>query len=78
MILDPQRRHIDLIPVTVATASPLTVTFPDGSTHSAMGVVGLSYGTSGAYAAFWPHGGTPIVFPVGTTSSTGAVIDGNA
>lgn len=70
---------IRLMPVTVATVSPLTVTFPDGSTHAAMGIVGTSYTAgSGIYAAIFQQGQPPIVLPLGTTGGTDNVIDGNA
>lgn len=69
---------IRLLPVKVATTSPLTVTLPDGATVPAIGIEGLSYPTSGKFLAIWGEGQPPIVLPSGTTASTGTVIDGNA
>lgn len=54
-----------MFPVTVASTGPLRVTFPDGSTHRAVAVTGLTYSTSGTYVAVWQQPAMPLVFPVG-------------
>lgn len=64
--------------VRVAAVSPLTVTFSDGSTHNALGVVGQSYPVNQLCTALWAQGQMPTVWPVGTTGGTDNVIDGNA
>lgn len=66
-------------PVKVTGTAPLTVTFPDGSSHRGLGIVGLTYSsTAGTYIASHQDGGIPVVFPTGTTTGTDTVIDGNA
>jgi hypothetical protein len=53
------------LPVTVTATSPLTVAFPDGSSHRGLAVAGLTYSTtSGTYIASHQDGGIPIVLPV--------------
>jgi len=66
------------LPVKVTATSPLTITVPSGASLKAIGIVGLSYSTSGTYVASYEEGGIPIVFPVGTSTGADTVIDGNA
>lgn len=49
--------------VTIATASPLTVTLRDGTTVAAVAVTGLSYTTGSAGVALLAERGQPLVFP---------------
>lgn len=67
-----------LVPVKVTATSPLTITTPDGASLKGLGVVGLAYSTSGTYVAAMQEGAIPLVLPVGTTTGTDTVIDGNA
>jgi hypothetical protein len=52
------------VPVAVTATSPLTATFPDGSSQRCLGIVGLTYATTGVYVASVQQGSIPIVFPV--------------
>lgn len=61
--------------VRVATYAPLTVTFSDGSTHNALGIVGLAYPVGQLCTALWAQGQMATVWPVGTTGGTDNIID---
>lgn len=64
-------------PVLVTATNPLTVTFPDGSSHRAIGLPGASYSTSaGTYVAFWEQPNMPYVVPSGTATGTDLILDG--
>ncbi len=57
------------MPVQVTATAPLTVSFPDGSTHAAIGLIGATYSTTaGHYVAFTVEGQPPFVLPTGTTT----------
>jgi hypothetical protein len=78
------------LPVTVTSTSPLTVTFPDGSSLEAVGVPGLDYTATGSFIASHQDGALPVVVPASTaptgttggggtaTLAAGTVLDGNA
>jgi hypothetical protein len=78
------------LPVTVTSTNPLTVTFPDGSIHRAVGVPGLDYTATGQFIASSQDGAMPVVVPASTaptgttggsgggTLAAGTVLDGNA
>jgi hypothetical protein len=66
------------VPVKVTATSPLTVTLANGASVKAIGIVGLTYATTGTYFAIVQEGSIPVVFPTGTVTGTDSVIDGNA
>jgi hypothetical protein len=43
-----------------------------------IGIVGLTYATTGTYFAIVQEGSIPVVLPTGTVTGTDSVIDGNA
>lgn len=65
-----------LVPVTVTSGTPLTITLPDGSSLRAVGLVGLAYPTSGKFIAYVEAGRMPLVFPIGTTTDSGNIVTG--
>ena len=70
---------VRLVPVKVTATVPLTVTMPSGASVKAIGIAGLSYSAStGTYYAQVEEGAMPVVMPIGTTTGTDSVIDGNA
>ncbi len=66
MISDKGLAPLQMFPVKVTSTSPFTVQFPDGSTHAALKVAGLTYSTSGTYVAWWRQPAMPVVVPVST------------
>jgi hypothetical protein len=65
-------------PVKVTATNPLTVTLANGASVKGIGIVGLTYATTGTYFAIVQEGSIPVVLPTGTVTGTDSVIDGNA
>lgn len=65
LIAPPGRGAMRMFRVTVTATAPLTVKFPDGSTHRALGFTGSTFSTtSGSYVALHQSGGLPVVLSV--------------
>lgn len=62
------------LPVSVTASSPLTVAYPDGSTHHGIGLVGVPYPVGAGYVAIDEQGQPPLVLPAATTLNAAPVV----
>lgn len=62
-LLAGRRSTLRIVRVTIAQASPLTVTLPDGTTVPGLAIVGLTYTVGAAGVAMTAEGTVPVVLP---------------